>query len=105
MKKSLTWLSLTLFPFTMVAQPLPDRNEQFVDTKCFVEVFGGNRTIAMANVKRKNISLLTHMLVGRKIETQLSPRSREVYKVFECVEKTKKFSSRQARELDKALPR
>lgn len=70
-----------------------------VDVKCYVELLGGEQTIYLGHVKKKELKSLSKTLVNRKILTPFSRQKKQVYKVFECRLENKDFASSKARQL------
>jgi len=96
-------LSLSVSAFVYAADNVkPDKK---VDTKCHVELYGGQQSIYFATVKESAITKLNKRLVNRKIQTVYTKEKQQVYRVFECVKLTESFSTLQARSLFAKYPR
>ena len=90
---------LLVLSFLSVGSYAAKNDNKKVDVKCYVELLGGEQTIYLGHVKKRELKNLSKTLVNRKILTPFSRQKKQVYKVFECSLENKDFNSSKARQL------
>jgi len=76
-----------------------------VDAKCHIALIDGNEVIQFWQTKSEGLSKLANHIVGKKVTKQKSLDKVKIYKVYECVLESDKFTSLKAQSLDKKTPR
>lgn len=77
--------------------------QEYVDVKCYVELFGGEKTIYLAYIKKERLKGFTKSIEGEKIPVIGSNDKKRVYSAFECVREEHKFSITKANNLFSSL--
>lgn len=72
-----------------------------IHAKCYVELFGGERTIVYQILKQEKFKKLEKSLKNKKLITTLSDKKQKVYSVLECVENSEMFTSDRANFIEK----
>ena len=91
---------------TVAKQPnKKDKQENKIEVKCHVELFGGNETIYFRVLDSKQLVKLPKELVNREVLTSLSKTKQKIYKVHECVLLTDNFSSLKSQLIDEKMTR
>jgi hypothetical protein len=105
MIKMILTLALSLVVILNVNAANNVKNDKKIDAKCHIELYGGQQTIYFATVQGSHLSKLVRRLSNRSIPTVFSQKKQKVYKVYECVKLSDKFSSIQGRKIFAKHPR
>ena len=104
--KTIILVSLVAGFSTMAKQPdKKAKQEDKVEAKCHVELFGGNETIYSRVINRIQLNNLPKELVNRNIRTSFSREKQKIYKVHECVFSTAKFTLTKSQRIDEKMTR
>lgn len=107
MKKFLYLLCCTLlFSFNAVSFESTDKKQnKKIETKCFVELYGGQQTIVYRVVNNNKFEQLTRFLVNKSVLTTLSDKKQKIYKVIECARLTDDFKSSASKSMESITAR
>jgi len=104
--KTIVLVSLVASFLTMAKQPdEKGKQEDKVEVKCHIELFGGNETIYSRVINRMQLINLPKELVNRNIRTSFSREKQKIYKVHECVFSTAKFTLTKSQRIDEKMAR
>ena len=75
-------------------------NNEAVELKCHVELFGGLEVIYFVKAKENGGQALVNKLVGKNVTVAGSRKKKKIYQVKECADLHDKFIGAQANKLD-----
>ncbi|MDT0602403.1 TapY2 family type IVa secretion system protein [Thalassotalea castellviae] len=75
-----------------------------IKTKCFVTLYGGQKTILYQIINAKELSQLPKTLTNSTTMTTLSEEKQKVYKVTECTKSSEPFKNKFAQAVEKITP-
>lgn len=75
-------------------------NNEKLEAKCFVELFGGEKIIYFVSSQTRELADLKSFLINKTTQNRV-----KIYKVIECVKLNKSFTLSAAQTLDKVTVR
>ena len=95
--------------FTLLIAPIVLANQQVPEyrypVKCHVTLINGTEAIGLWTIQDKKLNKFQRSIVGSSIVTIGRTDELRIVKAHQCVPEEKKFSSIEARQLDKNTPR
>jgi lipid-A-disaccharide synthase-like uncharacterized protein len=103
--KVLSKIFTLLIFISMAGFAIENENNTKIKVKCYVELFGGKRTIVYHMVKENKLNILSQGLNNKSFMTTLSDKKQKIYQVLECVPNENVFKNINAIAVEKVTAR
>ena len=88
------------FVFAKTGTNKTNNGKDVISAKCHLTFTNGREEVVFWRVRADKLATLSKDIVGKSIEVPHSKGKFKIYKAFQCVSSTAKFSSNQAKLLD-----
>ncbi|MEW6991030.1 TapY2 family type IVa secretion system protein [Colwelliaceae bacterium 6441] len=106
MKNYIVYLIMMLITYSSNSLAEANKNtDKKVKAKCFVELYGGKKTIVYQIVKETQFSQVSKRLVNKSMMTTLADKKQKIYQVIECAKGDDDFINKDAIGVEKVTAR